>query len=226
MDALTQVVKRRQMLTPVRVERLQHDVALEGVEGFGAHQFDLGLVGGIGLINDAAQHVVSSKRRFILEPFDNRHRQQQGRIEVVFQRRQLPLFLDAVDWHEAVEDVGDHALAHGGDRLGDVLGFNELAALAVDHLALVIGHVVVFEQLFADIEVTAFDLALRRFERTRHQRVLDRFAFGHLQALHDRLQPLAGKNAQQGVIQREVEARGARITLASGTAPQLVVDPP
>ena len=115
-------------------------------------------------------------------------------------------------------------MTHGGDRLGNILGFEQFVTLRVNDLALVVGNVVVFEQLFADIEISAFDLALRRFERARHHRMLDRLAFRHLQALHDRLQTVAGKNTQQRVFEREVEARGARVTLAPGTAAQLIVD--
>ena len=50
---------------------------------------------------------------------------------------------------------------------GDILGFEQFVALRVDDLALVVGDVVVFEQLLADVEVAAFDLALGGFERTR-----------------------------------------------------------
>jgi len=54
--------------------------------------------------------------------------------------------------------------------------------------------------------------------------MLDRLALGHLQALHDGLEAVTGKDAQQGIIEREEEARGTRIALATGTAAQLVVD--
>ena len=56
-DALAQVVERRQMFAPVGVQALQHDVALERVEGVGADEFDLGLIGRVGLIDDAFQDV-------------------------------------------------------------------------------------------------------------------------------------------------------------------------
>ena len=62
----------------------------------------------------------------------------------------------------------------------------ELVALLVDHLALVVGDVVVFEQLLADVEVARLDLALRALDRARDDAGLDRLALGHLQPLHDR----------------------------------------
>jgi hypothetical protein len=78
--------------------------------------------------------------------------------------------------------------------------------LRVDDFALIIGHVVVFEQLLADIEVACLDLALCRFQRARNKRMLDRLALGHLQSLHDRLEAIAGKNSQQRVIEGKIEA--------------------
>ncbi len=136
------------------------------------------------------------------------------------------MFFDRLFRNVSAEDLGDHALAHRGDGFGDVVAFQQFVALVVDHLALVVGDVVVFEQLLADVEVAAFDLALGGLQRAGHQRVLDRFAFRHLQLVHDRAQALASENAQQLVVERQVEARGAGIALAPGAAAQLVVDPP
>jgi hypothetical protein len=42
------------------------------------------------------------------------------------------------------------------------LALEQFVALLVDHLALVVGDVVVLEQLLADVEVALLDLALRR----------------------------------------------------------------
>jgi hypothetical protein len=124
------------------------------------------------------------------------------------------------------EGVVQHAFAHRGHGFGDVLGFQQLVALRIDDLALIVGDVIVFEKLLADVEVAGLDLALRRFQRTRDERMLDRLAFGHLQPFHDRFQAITGKDAQQRVVEREVEARRTRVPLATRTAAQLVVDTP
>jgi hypothetical protein len=109
----------------------------------------------------------------------------------------VPLLLDGLFRHVGAEDVGDDALAHGGDGFGDVVGFQQFVALVVDHLALVVGNVVIFEQLLADVEVAGLDLALRRLQRTGDERMLDGLAFRHLQLVHDGAQALAGEDAQQ-----------------------------
>src|SRR5690606_39784392 len=48
-----------------------------------------------------------------------------------------------------------------GDGFTDVVGGEQAVAHVVDHLALLVGHVVELQQLLADVEVAAFHLALR-----------------------------------------------------------------
>src|SRR6202171_2124579 len=56
--------------------------------------------------------------------------------------------------------------------------------------------------------------------------MFDRLALGHFQALHDPREALAAENAQEGILERQIEARRARVALASRAAAQLVVDAP
>ena len=49
-------------------------------------------------------------------------------------------------------------------------------------------------------------------------------AFGHLQAVHDGAYAVTREDAHQRVVQAQVEAAGAGVALAAGTAAQLVVD--
>ena len=66
------------------------------------------------------------------------------------------------------------------------LDFEQLVALLVDDAALVVGDVVVLEQLLADVEVARLDARLRLGDRAVDDRMLDRLALGHLELLHDR----------------------------------------
>ena len=108
--------------------------------------------------------------------------------------------------------------------LGDVVGIQQLVALLVNHLALVIGHVIKFKQALADVEVTTFHLALGVFDRLGHPRVLDGFALFHAQLLHHAGHAIGGEDPHQGIFHGEVEPGGTRVTLTTGTAAQLVVD--
>ena len=53
----------------------------------------------------------------------------------------------------SAHQIVDHVVAHLGDRLGDVVGLHQLVALPVDVVALIVGDVVVFQKVLADVEV-------------------------------------------------------------------------
>src|SRR6185503_2336270 len=111
----------------------------------------------------------------------------------------------------------DHVLAK--------LGFGQdLAAPGVNHLALLVEHVVVLEQVLADVEVVRLDLLLRVADRPRDETMLDRDALLHAELLHEVLHPIGAEDAQEIVLERQVEARRPGIALATGSTAQLVVD--
>ncbi len=83
------------------------------------------------------------------------------------------------------DDLIDHIKAHRVDGVGDRFGFEQLVALLIHHLPLVIGDVIKLQQLFADVEVAPFHLALSLFDSVVHHTVLDRFALLHTQGLHE-----------------------------------------
>ena len=109
----------------------------------------------------------------------------------------------------------------------DVFGRHQLGALLVDDLALVVGDVVVLEQVLAGVEVVRLDLALRALDLLRQHAALDHLAFLHAGGLQPALGALGiAEDAHQVVFERQIEAARARIALAAGTAAQLVVDAP
>ena len=138
---------------------------------------------------------------------------------------EIPLLLGTLARHELVDDAVDDFGADAGDGIRDVLRRHQLGALLVDHLALVVGDVIVFEQVLAQVEVVGLDLALGALDLAREHVALDHFAFLHA----GRLQPALGalgvaEDPHQVVFERQVEAARARIALAARTAAQLVVD--
>ncbi len=56
------------------------------------------------------------------------------------------------------DDVVDDVVAHVGDGVGDVLVIHQFETLLEDHLALIVHHVVVFEDVLADVEIARLDL--------------------------------------------------------------------
>jgi hypothetical protein len=104
--------------------------------------------------------------------------------QALFPPFQVPLLLQALGRDEAIEQGAEDVGAPEGDGVGDILGVHQLAALLVDDLALVVGDVVEFQQLFADIEVAALDLALGVLDGLGHPGMLDGLALLHAQLLH------------------------------------------
>ena len=102
---------------------------------------------------------------------------------------------------------------HFHDQIAAVIAVEDSLAIAVDALALFVHHLVVFEQILANLEVPLFDLFLRTLDPAGDHPAFDRFAFLHAQPRENVLHPFAGKNPHQIVFQRQEEATAARITL-------------
>ena len=225
-NALAQVVQRGQVLAPVGVHALQQHHAHKRGELLLAHDVKFGLEQVVGRCQHLLQDV------FIGDGLGALNQLGQGQLQGPFiaqgslQPGQVPLLFQRLLGHVQAHQLRERAVAQVANGLLERLGFQNLVALLVHDLALVVGNVVVLQQLLAHIEVARFHLALRTFDRTGDDARLDGLAFGHLQPVHDGAHAVARKDAHQGVVQREVKARRARVALTARTAPQLVVDAP
>ena len=119
-----------------------------------------------------------------------------------------------------------HLLAHFRNDFFDLVGAHDFEPLLEDHLALIVEHIVEFQDVLADFEVAGFDFLLRFFERLVDPGMGDRLAFFETQALQNRIHALRPEDAHQIVLQAEIEFRGAGIALAARPAAQLIVDAP
>ena len=132
---------------------------------------------------------------------------------------------DGVLGDQAVDQVDD-LLAGGGAH---VAALEHLVAIGVDHLALLVEHVVVLQRVLAVQEVLLLDLALGLLDLLGEHPGLDRLLVALVvdgsEAVQDLVDPLAGEQPDQVVLGGEEEARLAGVALTSGAAAQLVVDP-
>ena len=124
------------------------------------------------------------------------------------------------------DQVGDGVAAHLGDHVGQVGLAHELGALLEDRLALVVDHVVVLEEVLADLVVPLLDALLGRGDGVVQPLVGDGLAVLHAEGAHDGVEALAGEDAQQVVLAGQEELGPAGISLAARPAAELVVDPP
>jgi len=111
-----------------------------------------------------------------------------------------------------------HLFDHPLDDVSNLPALQELLALAVDQLALVVHDVVVLEQMLADLEVVRLHPLLGRLDRPRDPGVLDGLPLLHAELLHDLGDPLLGEQAEEVIFEREIEAGGAGVTLATRAA--------
>ena len=76
----------------------------------------------------------------------------------------IPLFFQAARRNVGLYRVRDDLFANGHDRILNLVGFHQFGALVIDNFALVVRDVVVLEQVFTNVEVMRFDLALRALD--------------------------------------------------------------
>ncbi len=223
-DPLPQVIERGEVLSPMRVDRLQHHRALVVVQHFGLDGRELGVVFLLRGLDHPNRDLLVVERIVGFGPFGHRRAEEELALELALQAGEVPLLLDAARRNELPHRGEEHVARDRADGLGDLLGLEQLVSLLVDHLALVVGDVVELEQLLANVEVARLDLALRVLDGARHHARLDRLSLGNLERAHDRLQPLAGEDLEQRILERKEKTRAAGISLARGPSPQLVVD--
>src|SRR5260370_1995740 len=107
-----------------------------------------------------------------------------------------------------------------------VLSFQRGTPNAVNGLALLVHYVVVFEQVFAGVEVLRFDRLLRVLYAARNEFGLDGHAFRHAQTVHQRLHAFAAEDAHEIVFERKEKARRTRVALPPAPPPQLIAAAP
>ena len=148
-------------------------------------------------------------------------------LDGLAQSRHVPLAFGRPARHVLVHQLSYHLLANAADGLGHILGTHEIRALLVDHAALIVGHVVVLEQLFAGVEVVLLHAPLGTFDLPGQHAAFDGLAGLHADPGHERFHARGvAEDAHQIVFQRQIEAARPRIALTAGPAAQLIVDTP
>ena len=144
--------------------------------------------------------------------------------EVIPQAVQVPFVLNLPVQEEAVHRFPHQLPGHGADVLPEVLPVQYLAPLPVDDLPLAVHHVVVLQNIFADLEVAPLDFPLAGFDGVGEELVFNGHILFHAHGVHQALNPLPAKEAHQVVLQGDDEPGLAGVPLAAGTAPQLVIN--
>src|SRR5919197_6347249 len=232
-DSFFQVVEAVEVILPLLIDDLQHDVALDALQHLAANELFLLVVR---RDDPFPQAIADFIRRQVVEVEAGRIDREDAR-DLALERLEIPLLEVGgpcrVRVDEGVEDVlgKQRQILAGVENLFAPfivleldLSLENLPAQRVHVLALLVHHVVVLEEMFSDREVLRLDLLLSPLDRFGYHPVLDRHAFFHAEALHETRDAIRAEDAHQIVFEREIEARRARIALAAGAAAKLVVD--
>ena len=112
----------------------------------------------------------------------------------------------------------------GEDAVAQVALVEDLVAQGVDDLALGVEHLVVLEDVLADLAVLLLDGGLRPLDGLGDHPRLEGHVVGEGLAHHP-VDGTGGEQAHEVVLERQVEPALAGVTLTAGAAAQLVVDP-
>ncbi|MCY1556146.1 hypothetical protein D9M68_928710 [compost metagenome] len=96
-------------------------------------------------------------------------------------------------------------MPHFGNGLADILFIHEFETLFEDHLALIVHHVVVFQDVLADIEIARLHLALGALDGLGHPRVGDALTLLKPELAQHGIHRIHREDAHQVVLQRQVE---------------------
>src|SRR5581483_5609152 len=102
----------------------------------------------------------------------------------------------------------------------------DFAPSIVNDGPLLVHDIIIFQKLFADIEVVRLDPLLRVLNGAADHPVLDRNPFFHAEPAHQVRDPVRAEDSKKVILEREIKPGGAGISLPSGTAAQLIIDPP
>src|SRR5919204_952162 len=222
-DALAEVLHLRQVLHPLPVDRAQHDVALDHRHEVGPNLFYLAVVSlGRRRVEVLDQPIGAFVQRLVGNLAAGRDGKVRG--EVLDQAFQVPVLgvpADAMLLDALCHDLADVA----EDVLARIRALEDLAALLVHDLALLVHHVVVFDDVLAGVEVHALDLLLRARNRARDPWMID---WLDLEARHQPADAVRrrAEDLHEVVLEGDEELARAGVTLAAGTTAELVVDAP
>ena len=117
-----------------------------------------------------------------------------------------------------------HRAEHTEHIFPQALTVQHLLPLGVNHLALGVHHIVIFQNALTGAEVPAFHAPLGIFHRIGEDFGINWGVLVQAKRVHQTHNPVRGEQTHQIVLQAEIELAFARIALTAGTATELVVD--
>src|SRR5580692_10998261 len=221
-DAFFQVVEGEKVVLPLGIDDVENDAAFEPADKVGAELLFFFLIarrdgfdGGFGEFYVAERGGIGAGGFSVDAELSVHFREELGGV---------PLVGMLVPGAEGVDQFARDVFRNAEDVIALIFSFERGAANSVNRLALLVHHVVVFEEVFARVEVLRFDRFLCVFDAAGDEAGLDGYAFGHTEAEHEGFHAFAAEDAHEIVFEGKEEARGARVALPAGASTELVID--
>ena len=222
-NRIAQLVEVVEMVLPLLIEHVEHHERQQLIPIL-AERLELGLervVAGLA----AGRFRVGHRRRASAGLLERRHRDEVMHQQILAYEFHVPV-------HRALV-VGERGLNAPRERLLNHLqrlAFQFLSAIEceraqrIDDFALLVHHVVVFEQPLAALEILQFDPLLRLLDGTGDQGMRQHLPLLRPHPVHQPGDAIRPEQAHQVVLEGEEELRGAGVALAARPASQLAVD--
>ena len=206
-DAVAELVHVVQVLLPEPVQRIENDEPLDGLQRVGILVGRLRFVGALDLVeNDVAHFLRRSCRRRVPSASRSETPGSPTAASASSSHSSAGLSSRAILDDPRLDDLLDDV----EDRLARVFAVDDVVAEAVQHLALLVHHVVILQRAFADGEIVLFHAALGGFDGAVEPAMHERLALLHPQLLHDVADPSAAEQPHQIVFQRHIKPAAAR----------------
>ncbi len=198
-DALLQVIHGQEVILPVRINHPEHDHLLELTHERLAEFLLLFLIGILYTGEDLFANGFAAE---VLKVNGAVKMERELTVDRIGQALEVPPLFIHLFLTVEVQNPVQPFLDHFKDGIGDNLTLQDPAPLLIDHGALFVHDIVIFQELLPDVEVVALNLLLGVFNGPRDHSVFDRNPLFHPQPLHEAGDAIGTEDPHEVVLQR------------------------
>ena len=196
------MIHAEEVILPLGVNALQHDHGHDVLHQRNAEVFLLAAEMGVDGGGDRPFDLRGAHLPLLLVEIEA---QGEPLVYAVVQRLEVPILGMALFVHIIRHDVGDRLLDHPLDVRPEILTAQDLTALLIDNLALLVHHVVEFQKMLPDVEVLAFHAFLGVLDGLGNQAVFNGLVLLDADAVHDGGDLFRPEDPEEVVLQRQIK---------------------
>ena len=178
------------MFFPKAIENLKHYRLLKVTCNLDPHQLLLLAIEANHFVKNLLTQCLFMQLIILFKPLLNIKFESKFFCETILKTGNIPLLLHRMRCDVAIDSVVKNINTNRIDRLRDIAFGHQFVSLFIDHLALIIGNIIILKQILTNIKVVPLHLALGIFDRLAHPRVLNSLTLLHTKLLHQTCHPL------------------------------------